>query len=269
MLETNSGAALIRKAFDRKKKDFRGFSLRWTASQLDISHVYLSHIIRGLRPIPVNIVEPLCAILDLDPETRSKIYIEALRSQGFNPPSKSEKGYQSKETWNLVPLKDFDLISRWEPMAILMLTLTDSYDGTSNFIADRLNLAKALVVQIMEMLYKKGYLTYKNNKLVASDSFIEFQTGSSREQLYQYHRSVMAKVWQIHETKKDTESRDSRHITSAVVTCSKKDLPRLKMKMAEFLKEFVEDAASSKPEEVYQVAVQFFPLSEQITSKKP
>lgn len=261
-MSSKSGSAVIQKAFAKKKKDFKGFSMRWMASQLGISHVYLSHILRGLRPIPVNIVEPLCAVLDLDSVAKAKVFNDAFSSKGYRPLSDSKKSrLQSGKNWNLVPLKDFELLSRWETMAILMTTLLAAYDGTNEFIAERLFLPKVLVNSVTDVLHKKGYLVLKNGKLVASDRYYEYQSLSSREQIRKYHKSVLGKAKEVLEQKTDETSREKRLITSASVTCSKEDVARLKNKMADFLKEFVEESASSRADEVYQIGLQFFPVT--------
>lgn len=63
--------------------------------------------------------------------------------------------------------------------------------------------------------------------------------------------------------RQETEPGDleRRLITSCVFTCSRDQVPILRAKIAEFIKETVADSASKEPEEVYQLGIQFFPAT--------
>lgn len=260
-LKNKKSHVLLQRVLAKKKKDFKGLSLRWLAEQLGISHVYLSHMLRGTRPIALNIVEPLCQILDLDLETKAKLIDEIFKEKGFKPLSASKnKKIRTEANWHLFPVKDLDLVSTWETLAILQTTLLKKYDGTPEFIGKRLFLPTQRVKQILERLIEKGYVQLKSGKISATEAFYEIQSHASKDQIRSYHKSVMMKAQEVLNQKDETALAE-RLVTSAAFTCSKDDVARLKNKIADFLKELIEESASMEPESVYQIGLQFFPVT--------
>lgn len=258
-------SSLVKRAFEKKKKDFKGFSMRWLAGQLNVTHAYLSQILSGKRKIPISLVEPLCRILDLDVEAKARVYKEVFKGKGFTPlepkRSKSKMRTEALAAWTLVPNHDFDLISDANNVAILLATLLDGYDGTASYIAGRLMLPKAMVVATMEILEKRGYVTMQDGVLKVSQAYFEFQSQSGKEYLRSYHKSIMQKAKETLETKKLQSDLDRRLITSSTMTCSRENVERLKMKIADFLKEFAEESAAGASDDIYHLGISFFPVS--------
>lgn len=259
-MEKITAESVFNRAVQKKKKEFRHFSVRWMAKKLDVSHAYLSLILNGKRPIPLEKVEAICEILDIDEESRAHIYLQTFRGLGYRPAGQSRT--VRIQGWNLVPLNNFDLISRWEPMAILLMVRLKNYDGTTEFIARRLGLPPFLVQMFFDLLYERGYLEKENGKIVSSRRFWEFQSQSSKESLRKYHRSVVEQALKVMDSKKDEAAVHRRHIVSGALTCSKTVAQRLKVKINDFMKECIEEGAASDAEEVYQLAVQLYPVTE-------
>lgn len=259
-MEKNNVESIFHRAIQKKKLEFRHFSLRWMAKRLDVSHAYLSLIINGKRPVPLEKVEAICEILDLDHENRAQIYAETFRGLGYRPgtPSRTVRIYG----WRLASVHNFDLISRWEPMAIMLMVRLRGFDGTAEYISRRTGFPNAFVQQILDLLCERGYLEKHNGKIRAEGRFWEFQSQSSKEDLRKYHRSVLAQAMKLMDTRTDTAALERRHIASGALYCSQEIAQKLKVKINEFMKECIEEGAVSSAEEVYQLAVQFFPVTE-------
>ncbi len=252
---------LLQRILAKKKKDFKGFSLRWIALQLGISHVYLSQMLKGTRPLALNIVEPLCEILDIDIETKAKVIDEIFNKKGYRPLSVSKRSrIQNQAHWHLLPVKDLDLISTWETLAIVQTTLLRTYDGTPEFIGNRLFLPPQRVKSILDRLIERGYVQIKNGKPSATNEFYEIQSRASKDQIRSYHKSVMMKA-QDALNQHDEVSLKERLITSAVFTTSNENVPYLKNKIADFLKQLIEESSLMPPDCVYQFGIQFFPVT--------
>lgn len=257
---------IIMKSVDRKKKEFPRFSIRWMAPKLGISHVYLGYILKGQRAVPLKMVEPLCEILDIDDNNKSRIYRDLLSSQGFEPLSKSSNvpAPQPQEMdleWQLLSEKDFSFIAGWETTAIMLATQLQSYDGTPGFVAKYLGLPESLVSELFQVLFEKDFMTVVDGKAQVTAKFYEFQTKRSIDLLWKYSHSVTQKALTTLEEKKTPEDRARRLFTGATVTCSAADLDRLKELLNSSLRQFLQEVTKSKSEEVYQINLQFFPLS--------
>ncbi|KYG63979.1 hypothetical protein AZI86_14310 [Bdellovibrio bacteriovorus] len=204
-------------------------------------------------------VEDLCEILDIDDESRSEIYVNTFKIHGYNPGAKSS--VVRVHGWNLVSLKDFDVISRWEPMAILLVTRLNGYDGSLDFISSRLKLPRFFIQSVLDILHKKGFVIEVGGILKASEKYFEFQSKSSKQSVRKYHRSVVNYARNLMDHAVDERSLERRHIVSGAFTCSKENALRLKIKINDFLKECIEEGATTSPDDVYQLAVQFFPVT--------
>lgn len=237
--------------------------MRWMAKKLNVSHAYISQILNGHRKIPMDLVQPLSEILDLDAEARTRIYHEVFQGKGgpFSKQTRSRKSLSPSSDWELVPLKDIELISDAETTTILMSTLLDEYDGTAAYIAKKTKRPLAKVNSRMQILKARGYLSMQGGVLKVSQAFFELQSHGGKEHLRKHHRAILESAINTLETKKSEEDLENRIITSATIACSKQDIARLKIKIADFLKEFVEEAASGPSNEIYHLGIQFFPGS--------
>lgn len=265
-METGPQASILQRALEKKKKDFPRLSIRWIAAKLDMSHVYLSYILKGKRPIPMEIIEPLCDILDVDNESRTQVYMQTMRSRGYRPPGSPVTRIQG---WSLMTVKNFDLLKRWEPLAILLATQLKDYDGSVDFIAKRLDLPVYLVQSTLDLLQQKGFLVKNEGRLTASKFFYEFQSQYSKSDIRKYQRSVLSYTHRLIDFKTDEESLARRHLVSGVFTCSKETALKFKAQINDFVKACIEEGSASSAEEVYQLAVQLFPVSSCGTAKDP
>lgn len=265
MTHSSPARIVLRKAVERKKKDFRKFSIRWLAGQVGVSHAYLSQILSGKRDLPMRLVEPLSRHLDLDAPARASIVSELVRANGIQSvsPVVRRKSRQIPIAWDLAPIKDFDLLTRWEYFAILQCTKLDGFDGSAEFVANELLLPKATVEATFLLLQKRGYLEADPKQGIRmSKAFFEFQSRGTKDQLRSYHKSVLQKARDVLETQQSEKAVSQRLITSATVTCSSDRVEELKLRFAEFLRDFVEEASESDSSDViYQIGIQFFPVS--------
>ncbi|RYZ97358.1 MAG: XRE family transcriptional regulator, partial [Proteobacteria bacterium] len=67
---THPQATILQKFLKKKKAERAGYSLSVLARRVDLSASFLSQIINGQRPIPLENFEALCSALDLDKESR-------------------------------------------------------------------------------------------------------------------------------------------------------------------------------------------------------
>ena len=258
---------VFKKAIDRKKQDFPGFSFRWMAQQLDMSHTYLHQIVAGSRPVPVQLIDRLCEILDIDSETRALIYQDVLKTKSFCPPPNGHSTKsESQNEWRLAPKKDFDLLLRWETLPVLWSTLLVDFDGTPEFIARKLNLNVYAAATLMKDLEERGYLRQGPNGLEMSHRYFEFQSKLSKEQIRNYHKLSLERATKELSERTAESDVEKRLMNSSVFTCKKSDVPLIKSKISQFLKELIETHSDETPEEIYQFSLQFFPISEPTSS---
>lgn len=259
---------ILKRHFARKKKDFAGFSTRWLAQRLEVSPSYISQIMNGKRTLPPKLVDPLCYLLDVDNEDHTRICRELLTKQGWKKPSPASRS-SAKESaafpdphWDVRPTKQQHLLTHWYYISILEATLLTDYDGTTKFISRRLGLPEPMVKEAMDVLVNNACVEEVDGRFRKTSNFFEFASLLKKDEIRAYHTHMMQKAIGLMENRKDAEALEQRLITSASLTCARDQIPLLKAKLADLLKEFVEAAAESPPEEVYHLSLQFIPVSQ-------
>ncbi len=252
-METFKG--LLQQEFLRRVSKNKNYSLRAYAQYLGINHATLSTILSGKRKITKPTVITLSKALGLGPEE-----VQKFLSGESTPESMEERDFF------LLQNDVFSFISEWYFDAILELSVIPHVNLSPKAISAVLNISvpqASMAIETLERLelLKKNdegkyVITYKN-----SSNILDPDTTTSAQKNYQ--RSVLEKSIEALENM-DRKKRDH---TSTTMAISSQDLPKAK----EIIKKFRQDLNAfmqrdeSALDEVYQLQVSFFPLTENTT----
>ena len=263
----NEAADMLRTAFLQKKKGKAGFSLKFLANRLSVSAPFLSQVFNSKRTIPIGMIDELCLILDLDSERRDFIFRAVLKGRSQAGRSGIAEGLNGarapkKADWSYQPVSKFWALEDWYFLPLLNCTLLKDYDGTAGFLAQRLALSAEVVEDALTRLKEAGFLKRGSDGLFRkSTRFNDFQSAVSKESLRKFHRSGMAKAATTLAEQTSAADMENRLITTFVLTTPRAKLPWAKQRIREFLEEMTAELAAEPAEEVYQLGIQFFPLT--------
>lgn len=256
-------AALLRKYFDKKKKSSPGFSMRVLATRLDISPSFLSRVFAGKKAVPFPLLVRLAELLEIEPEM-----YEGLRDAHIVPvgggkaPKKGKAQLETElEDWELVGKEAFKVLRQWFYLPILEATKLKDFDGSLDFLSKRLGLTKAVTEIAVRELLSLGLLEETAQGLRKTGRRIRWASGKPSPEIRRFHAQMMERACQ--ELEKATAEKDleRRLITGITVTAPAEAVGPTKAKIAEFIHGLANELGESGGSEVYQLSVQFFPLT--------
>lgn len=265
----NEQSNILRSYYSKKKRDGSRQSLRAVARKMGVSVTLLSLVIHGKRRLPIRILDPLCQYLDIDQVDRDKLLKEVILRDGGTPQhalelvtKPQEKKKPTSLQWETLAKKDTEFLADWMDIAIFLTAGLRDSEGTPEWVSRKLFFELGLVNRKMRQLEEAGFLVRNGEELRPAKRSLQIRSGKDFTPIRAYHKAHLENAVQTLE--QDTTDFDLFHrfITGMTVTVSKKSVSRFKQKIQDFLLEFAEECSQEDAEEVYQMAIQFFPLSQ-------
>ena len=170
---------------------------------------------------------------------------------------------QSKKFNKLKPMdrKQYEFYSTWYHPVVRELVIADSYDGTIEWIARKINpkITEKQIEKSIALLEHLGFIKKnKNNKWVQSDSLVSSGDECASVTLMNYHKSLLA-LTSKQLTEIEPEGRDISALTLGV---DKELIPEIKKRIQDFRKEILKLVSTeNNPEEVVLFNMQFMPVT--------
>lgn len=265
-------AEILLSYYHRKRKDGKRFSMRAMSKKLGVSVSLLSLILKGKRNLPLHLVDPLCLMLDIDQVDRDKL-VKLILAKGRGAPKRvaellrvldrehREESPGKKITWETLSNTDKEFITDWSDIAIFLSARLRDFDGTPEFVAKRLLLDLGLVNKKMIRLAEAGFLTQSAGKFAHAKKTLQIKSGKDFSLIRKYHKAHLENaIWALDKNTAEVDLMN-RLITGMSLTVSRRTIPALKQKVQDFLLDIAETCNEEPAEEVFQLGVQFFPLS--------
>lgn len=257
---------ILKSAYQRKRHQKKSFTLKFLAGKVGVSTTFVSLVFRGQRSIPLAMVDSLCDQLDLDSEQRNILFQAAVRGRSRMKSSAlatvaKENTEFPKLPWVYQPADYFWVLENPIYLAILNCTLLKGYDGTEEFLAERLRLPIGKVKEMFAELAASPFLSTQNGKLVKSELYNDFSSEVSKSSIRKFHHSLLARAETALAVQTSPADMDARLITSAVLTVPAKRVVWAKQQIQNFLAEMVKELAAGDEDEVYQLGVHFLPFT--------
>ncbi len=270
----NEQTTILKSYYTKKKRDGSRLSLRAVAKKMGVSVTLLSLVIQGKRRLPIRLLDPLCQYLDIDQVDRDKLLKELIFREGGTPQHALElvskamdsKAPEKRKTtalqWETLAKKDSEFMADWMDIAIFLSSGLKESDGSPEWVSRKLFLELGLVNRRMRQLEEAGFLVRQGDELRPAKRSLQIRSGKDFAPIRAYHKAHLENAVQTLEQNTSEFDLYHRFITGMTLTVSKKSISRFKQKIQDFLLEFAEECAQDEAEEVYQMAVQFFPISQ-------
>lgn len=220
-------------------------SIRSICIRAGISSGRMTDLLNGRRALSEYYAEKLVFGLKLHRQERDDLYSFITVHSRKAPQRRLQTESQFSE------------IVGWENYAILNILKTQNHIPTAAWIAERLSIAPDLVAQSLESLFQRGLIKKTGDGFEWVSDYITSSWEFSNESQQESHHQVLDKsIETLHKTA--PHLRDYSSLTLAI------DMEKMeiaKKLIGEFRKKFGRQFEAGPKSEVYNLSIQFFPLT--------
>lgn len=170
---------------------------------------------------------------------------------------------QTKRFQEAKPIErqQYEYYAKWYHPVIRELIASPTFDGTSDWLAHRLNpqVTRSQCAKSMELLQSLGLiLQTRSGRWEQTDSLVSSGEGLRSLIVHNYHKSIL----ELARTMMDRLSAKERETSTMTIGVSKAQLQEIRERIAAFRQDILRIASgNTAPEEVAQLSIQFFPLT--------
>ncbi len=171
---------------------------------------------------------------------------------------------RSKKLGQLKPMEkeQYEYYSSWHHPVIRELVVSPTYNGHPDSIAQKVrpSITSTQVEKSILLLEKLGFIQKKGRgRWKQASSLVTTGAEVSSVVVFNYHKTLLDLAKEV----LDKVPASRRDVSSLTLGISKDRLPQLKKKIQEFRQEILKMVSlDTSPEEVVQLNMQFFPLTE-------
>jgi DNA-binding Lrp family transcriptional regulator len=235
---------LKKKISEIQSKNAR-ISIRSICLRAGISSGRMTDLLNGRRPLSEYYAEKLSFGLKLDRKDREDLYALITISSRKEIPRRA------------LSENELAVVTGWENYAILNLLKTNVSETSQEWIADRLAISVERVAECIEGLLQLGLIKKTNEGLERISTYVTTSWDIPSDALKEAHRQVLHKSI---ETLATTEPKQ-RDYSSLTIAIDVAKLESAKELIGEFRKKFSRHLEPGPKSEVYNLSIQFFPLT--------
>lgn len=266
---SRSVAKIFRAALKRKQALQTAYSLRALARDLGVSPAFVSKVMSGEKLPPRERLEKLCYLLELDVlEKEFVVKTVMLDSFGTKVLSRIDAkprrtvGTKGPRTTSDAPSRQ--VLGSWMNLAVLEgLTLRPPH-CEPGALRERLGLTEAQWKQTIQTLLNAGLIEERDGRYQKKDELLYIAGGRSRAEVRAFHEMMILKARAELNEKTLQADYERRLINGFTVAVNPDNVEQVKAKILRFMDEITREAAAGECKEVYQLNVQFFPLTKKV-----
>jgi uncharacterized protein (TIGR02147 family) len=265
-------ARVLKEVYDYKKSKNASFSLRAYAKYLGVNSPTLSHVLNGKRALSID--EGVIALEKLNLSNTEKDRFLAslvkekskLDSISMRPLSDFEQSQglidsikiMNEDEMETIDNSYYKVIAEWEHFGVLELFELSDVDINLDFIASKLDLTVTRTLTVMDNLKNCGLIEENDSgKFVRKFPHIKTSEDVSSRALMDSHQETL----KIASEKLESVPLKLRDYSSVTIPVDLTCLNEFKTVIREFRRKLSTLSSQGNKSEVYQLAIQFFPLS--------
>lgn len=257
--------------FKNATSSTRSNSIRAFARKIGMSHSLMSYLLNGHRTLTVKQAMLVAAKLNLSQVDEQRIMNSALKATPTKPGTENQFEMMKKyrQTRGLPKMTKLDItkfkIIHWYHSAIMDLASIDGFNSDPEWIARRLGISTADACAAIDRLVDLGLMKWQKDELHKVDTYLWSNPERSEFSMREYHKQMIQKGLD-HLEKTDSESFSSRSITGVTMGVKKTRLEEVMLRIDEFQKEIAEYLTVGQSDELYQLQILLFPLTQPLAS---
>lgn len=261
---------LLRKQFLQLKK-VDGISLREFSDSIDLSPTYVSLILNSKRLPNMETLKKLAEHLEMDhlafDQLKDAYQLDWLKKKNIKATliKKNNKSTSDGDV-EVTLMEDTNVFKSWLNLALSEFTLCDAFTEDAQKLAQIFSVSPSEVKEAFHWLTVSGFLE-RNIEGVLQKKYkkIRFPVSHrSRMQMRNFHKQMILKAVRHMELNTEQEAYQRRLINGYTVAVNSEKIEEAKILLQKSLAEVAELLSHGASDAVYQLQVQFFPLT-----KKP
>jgi uncharacterized protein (TIGR02147 family) len=243
------------------------------AAQLGLSHSFVSQVFAGKKSFPVDRLDDLVAVLELDEFAERRLIEGFLDEQHAHWKGKSKRfalflksaaarGAQVPRVYDELPTNKMTLLSNWYNLALLDLLECPDFRLNYQWIADRLNINSFQAQAAWTFLKENGLVQEVQGRWKKTDAFMRLPVPKGAHPVREHYLQLLQKMQQELKTKTSENDRGLRLMVGASCTANMNKWSEVKQYLEDSLYCAAEELAEGECEEVYYLMVSAIPLTQ-------
>lgn len=255
-----SPGEVLKMYFERKRVAQPRYSLRALARDLKVSPAYISQVFNSKKKVPETRLAELIRLLDMDDIAVLQLK-DALHPGEKRKTALAPADFAFFDRFRPLDQQKYAVLERWYMVALLDLTTLEDFDPRPAWIAKRLGISPTEAELALATLQEHGLLKEVDGKLTKADLKLRFPTKTTQLVIRRFHKQLIKKAYDELDQRAGHEAFDGRLVAGATFALNPAHLALLKQKIQECMYEVSSLAAEGPCRDVYQLNVQFFPLT--------
>jgi len=252
----------LRALLQEKMTKNPSFSLRRMALLCGVSAACLSRIIQGKRRLAADTATKIVNAFQMSAKDADYLHTLVAVERCQNSAERDRlmlklSKAQTKNTTTL-SMEVFRMVADWQHFAILSLANSSGFKGSPSWIANRLGISVSDAKLAFQRLQELGLLKMsEQNEWIVSEPNLETAHDQAEVAVRENHRQHLAKAADILNTVPLT----LREFNNLSVCMNLDQTEKAKQRIREFVDSFNSEFDQKKSKEVFQLNVQFYPLT--------
>lgn len=255
---------LLQDYLKRKQQTLPSYSMRALARDLQVSPSFVSDIFSGAKAVPLARIPDLSKRLGLDEVSeallRRAVLVEQLPLEERKNLTPSE-GLQFLSQFKEENIQNVHLFRHWYHIAILDLATCADFSADVMWISRKLGIKTQEASQALYFLTTAEFLIEKNGRLQKANELLRTPTLKSHEAIRNFHKQLMIKAIDTMMSETTEEDFSKRWISGIMMAANPERIAEAKIRLNLALHEIAAFVSEGDCSEVYQLGVQFFPVT--------
>ena len=247
----SSYKSIIAEEFERRKNKNSAYSMRAFAQHLGISRTALSEVLAGKRNFSKLSALKVCEKLKLTDEEK-KSFLAQIKID-----TKQIEKFLEKTKYKLLAEDEFERIASWVHIGVLCLPFLKFHSANAQWIAKKFQISELDAEDAIDRLIRLNLIEINNNKICRKADPIVTTRNIPSKAVREYHKKNL----KLAEKKIEEVAIEHRLFNSITLTVNKNKIKEADDLINEFKQKFVNLMKTENPEDVYTLAIQFFPIS--------
>jgi uncharacterized protein (TIGR02147 family) len=244
----------MREGLSLKQRNNPHYSLRAYARDIGIHPATLSQIINGKRGLPFKDADFVAKKLNLGPKEHALFKESLLQKKSTLESIK----VSAEDTRVMLDDSFYRIIAEWEHYAVLELFNLTDFTRTKAEVAAKLDLTANRTEVVITNLVTAGLVEIDLNGLLSKvHSDVKTTEDITSQALRDSHKEAL----QMGLSKIDTVPVELRDYSSSTLALDISKVPEAKLIIRDFRRKMAALLSQGEKKEVYQLAIQFYPLS--------
>ncbi len=239
----------------KRKERNATYSLRAFARDLKVPKSTLHEVLEGRRALPVKNLSYLFEITNLSPIEKTLFTESLYRTKVRLDEISIEEDSITQR--HLVDDSHFKIVVEWEHYALLSLIETFDFKSNIAFIAKRLNIKTERARTVLSNLLTAGFVKKNGKEIIRCTHPLATTEDIPSQALIEAHKEVL----ELSKKKLTSIPTTARDYSTITISINSQKMNEAKSIIREFRKKITKLLAEGQRDEVYQIAIQMYPLT--------